>query len=442
MSIRNLIKQSVLGQQKTPPRSTNEAKPEAKPDEAINVVEAPPPAKRSPVLKGLEHIDSWLKTECDLVLAQQVSEKSKEQYRRNGMRFDGSRVAGEAVSLAEHEGRSSTFYAYRASVRFYAAEFGKAALRDYEKARRAKDAPAKAAAYQRMLDAAADLKLYSRDVAPGLPNPKAVALGLEDPKPEGSPARAKRENKKTVPPRETSKLKAANAIAKKYPDWRVRIWERLQKIKSPWLEHAAIAALTGARPDEVRFAEIKKTGKALVIKVYGAKLSKNSGQEWREFTLKDDKSGEFAHLFSVASTTLKTVGVPDGVTDYPDAFSVALARAGAQVLPKTDRFSAYVYRHALASDLKADGAQREQIAAALGHAVTKTQDAYGRASGGRAGARSLSVTCAREIKQTHDTRFTNPQPVEPSLVSVDTTQMDGSTAANIFNTPNFGDFGL
>ena len=31
--------------------------------------------------------------------------------------------------------------------------------------------------------------------------------------------------------------------------------------------------------------------------------------------------------------------------------------------------------------MKADGATREQIAMALGHAVTKTQDTYGRAVG-------------------------------------------------------------
>ena len=92
----------------------------------------------------------------------------------------------------------------------------------------------------------------------------------------------------------------------------------------------------------------------------------------------------------------KVVDLPPGVTDYlPDAFSAALARAGAQVLRGAERLSGYVYRHALASDMKADGATREQIAMALGHAVTKTQDTYGRAVGGGAGKRIFSVTAAR-----------------------------------------------
>jgi integrase len=389
-----------------------------------------PPSKRASVLKGLEHIDEWLRAECDALLLQKISDKSKEQYRRNGKRLDGLRVVGEAVDLSKHEGRGQTYYSYRAAVRFHAAEFGLAALREYERARKSKDPWAKASAYQRMLDAAADLKTYGRDVSPGLPTPKNIAFGLDDKKAEGAPTRAKREGKPTTPTRETSKLKAANAIAKKYPDWRALVWSELVKNKSPWLDHAAVAALCGARPDELRFAQIRKDGTNLIVRIAGAKVTDNTGQEWREFTLKDDKTQEFAHLFEKATDTLKTVGLPDGITDYPDAFSAVLARAGKKVLPKAERMSGYVYRHALASDLKADGATREQIAAALGHAVTKTQDTYGRAVGGKAGARSLSVTCARAIKQTHDTRYTTSAP------SVELPQ------SFTFNTPSWDDLGL
>ena len=66
-------------------------------------------------------------------------------------------------------------------------------------------------------------------------------------------------------------------------------------------------------------------------------------------------------------------------------------------MPKAERLSGYVYRHAFASDMKADGASKETIAKALGHAVTKTQDAYGRALGGTAGRRLVSVSAAREV---------------------------------------------
>ena len=61
--------------------------------------------------------------------------------------------------------------------------------------------------------------------------------------------------------------------------------------------------------------------------------------------------------------------------------------------------------------MKADGASKETIAKALGHAVTKTQDAYGRALGGTAGRRLVSVSAAREVRATHDAGWQKqPQP--------------------------------
>ena len=37
-----------------------------------------------------------------------------------------------------------------------------------------------------------DLVQYPKDAKPGLPSARAVALGLDDPKPEGAPTRAKK----------------------------------------------------------------------------------------------------------------------------------------------------------------------------------------------------------------------------------------------------------
>ena len=365
---------------------------------------------RPDVLKGREKLDSWLRGEAAAILGTEVSPKTIEQYKRNGARLHAARVTGQPVDLTKHEGSSATFYAYRAAVRWYAATHGIEAVREYSAAAKRGDEAAKADAWQRVLHFAADLVQYPKDAKPGLPSPKMVALGLDDPKPEGVPARAKREGRGDAQKRETAKLKAANSIARKYPDWRALVWSRLVAVKSPWLDHAAIAALTGARPDELRTAHIRKTASGIEIGITGAKVSDMKGQPWRLFVLRDDGSDEYRHIAAMASKSWKQVGLPDGVTDYPDAFSAALARAGAQVLPGAERLSGYVYRHAFASDLKADGASKEQIAQALGHAVTKTQDAYGRAVGGKAGRRLLAVSAAREVRATHDTRYTNPAP--------------------------------
>ena len=390
--------------------------------------EPPTKAKRPAILLGVKQAGVWLRAQADEILSGKLSEKTEAQHRRNGERLEKMRVEGEVIELREYETSPATFYAYRAAVRWHSATLGLEALKEYNRAKKKEDEPAAAAAWQRVLYAAADLKTYPKDT-PGLPNTKHVAYGLEDGKPESRPARAKREGRINPAPRETSKLKAANKIAKNYPNWRELLWGQLVVFKSPWLDHAAIAALTGARPEELRTATFERVGGNLRIKIIGAKVSETKGQEWRVFTLENDGTTEFLHLFNKAGAEWQTVGMPEGVKDYPDAFSAALARAGQKVLPKSARMSGYVYRHALASDLKADGFTREEIAAALGHAVTKTQDAYGRAVGGSAGKRALSVECARAIKVTHDVKFLNPAPqVAPPTMTM--------------TTPNFGNFGL
>ena len=90
--------------------------------------------------------------------------------------------------------------------------------------------------------------------------------------------------------------------------------------------------------------------------------------------------------------------------------------------------SGYVYRHSLAADLKADGASRVEIAQALGHAVTKTQDAYGRAIGGKAGARKMQIQTARGVKVNHTDpsvllsygKQNTPAPVQQAAATITT----------------------
>ena len=144
---------------------------------------------RPDVLKGREKIDSWLRGEAGVILGAAVSPKTVEQYKRNGARLHAAREQGKPVDLSKHEGSSATFYAYRAAVRWYAATHGIEAVREYSAAAKRGDEVAKADAWQRVLHFAADLVQYPKDAKPGLPSPVMVALGLDDAKPEGAPAR-------------------------------------------------------------------------------------------------------------------------------------------------------------------------------------------------------------------------------------------------------------
>jgi hypothetical protein len=408
---------------------------------------APKTSRRPAILVGVEKVHVWLRDEAKAILedsdgkAKKLTAKSRELYEANGQRLHANRVPGEAISLTAFETQTQTYYAYRAALRYHAAVRGAQAVKDYNAASKAGDKTAAGEAWERVLLAAADLKTHPKSegrTRPQKPTAFDISVGIES-----APARAKREAKekgiKLPPGRETAKLKAANAIAKKYPDWRERMWRRLVDIDSPWLDHTAVAALTGARPDELRTAHIRRENGGMVIGIEGAKVTAKSGQPWRKILLQDDGSPEYAHLFARCGAKWKQVNLPPGITDYPDAFSAALARAGQHALPGTLRMSGYVYRHAMASDLKADGFSREQIAMTLGHAVTKTQDAYGRAIGGVPGRRRLAVEAAREIKVTHDTRYTNPAPTPatpaaPEYVGWEDTPSDPAAG---WSTPGF-----
>ena len=395
-----------------------------------NVVAQPPKAHRADVLKGVEQIESWVRQSAKEVLANKVSDASKEQYRTVGIRLDARRSQpGEPIDLSAHSGSKSTYYAYRAALRFHAAEQAIIAANEYDKARKEGDVIKKAEAYQRMLSYAADLKQHPKDAQPGLPDPKMVALGLQD---EKQPSAITGAKKKVT--NDTTKLKDTNKINKAFPEWKALMWGRLKSIESPWLDQTAIASLTGCRPVElIRGITVENKGDRIVITIPGAKVREHSGQPWRRFTIKNDGSAEWTHLANrVASGTSQELKAHAS----EDAFSEALARAGEQVLPKAPRMTGYVYRHSVASDMKADGADRVEIAMALGHAVTKTQNAYGRAVGGRAGARSMQIEAAREVKITHDTRYTGGTPAPLANGPTDTPQGPSGESFS-YSSPSF-----
>ena len=276
-----------------------------------------------------------------------------------------------------------------------------------------KDESAKKAAYASMLSAAADLARYPADAQPGLPatNLMAAAVALGDESTIEVLKKAPSEFKKSkTGPGKNDKLKDANSI-QKIDGWRALIFGRLLAVDSPWVDHAAVAALTGCRPAEVASVRIEMgAGSELVITIPGAKVSENSGQPFRKFSIKADAGVEFAHLMA----RVKSGAILLSSDSTASAFSEALKRAGKQSLgDKAPSMTGYVYRHALACDMKADGADRDAIASALGHAVTKTQNAYGRASGGKKGARVFQVEATRAIKQTHGNGNRKAQSVAP-----------------------------
>ena len=92
-------------------------------------------------------------------------------------------------------------------------------------------------------------------------------------------------------------------------------------------------------------------------------------------------------------------------------FAEVIAATGKQIFPRLrGRVSPYVFRHAFSSDLKSAGRDQAEIARALGHRVTRTQERYGRSAHGR-GTTSLVATHA-----TQAIRSTHHAPVAPAPV--------------------------
>lgn len=391
---------------------------------AASPAPVPPAAKaaapRTALLTNV-NVERWLNAQ----VAEHRKDKStnaatKARYAQVALTLDITRPEPwEPVNIEKAAKKSSTFYAYRAAVRWSALERAAASVRVFKNT---KDPSAKEAAYTSMLSAAADLARYPADARPGLPSSVHVSLGIADKKTGGEFKKPK------TGPGPNDKLKDANTI-QKIEGWRALIFERLLSVDSPWIDHAAVAALTGCRPAEVGSVRIERgAGGELVITIPGAKVSDTKGQPFRKFSIKADLGPEFAHLMA----RVKTGPVLLSSDSTASAFSEALKRAGKQALgDKAPPMTGYIYRHALACDMKADGASRDEIASALGHAVTKTQNYYGRASGGKKGARVFQVEATRPIKQTHGNGNRKAQSIAP---------VQATPVAPVFTSPSFGSF--
>lgn len=400
-------------------------------------VAAPP---RSATLAGLD-VEKWLREQVKNHKKEKAtSAETKAKYGQVAMSLENTRPApGEPVRIEALAKTKSTFYVYRAATRWSALERAASALRAYTNA---DNDAAKKTAYGVMLAAAADLVRYPADAQPGVPNATALAahrkvvaaaaaMGLDaeiPPGPQKTPSEFSGNGAKKG---KSDKRADANTI-QKITGWRALLFARLVNVDSPWVDHAAVAALTGCRPAEVSSVRIEVVANALVITIPGVKVSDTKGQPYRIFTIKKDAGPEFAHLLERAKT--RPVVLHSNAT--ASAFSEALKRAGKQAFgEKSPNMTGYVYRHALACDMRADGAGRDEIASALGHAVTKTQSHYGRASGGTKGARLFQVVAARAIKQTHGAAYGAGSAIAPNAPSVAALN---AAPVNVFTSPGFG----
>lgn len=354
------------------------------------------PHQYETLLSSIENPRDFLRSQVSQQ-RKKLTLKTQADYLKKVRRLETLRgIDGTPPDITSISGTSKTYYAYRAAFVWDAIQRGKSAMKARDKAQSLGDTDAARQHMKTIKQCSVDLYVYScGDGLSTLQKQKLAFLGLDDEPPTSSFKVAKLENR-TPKAKPSGKKKDAHVI-NKIPGWRTLLFTRLEKISSPWLDHAAVCSLTGCRPAELNGSTVTYTNGKLVITIIGAKTNDGHGQATRTITVGNTpKTPEFAHLVKKSPFT---VTLHHQVKDYPNAFTKALERAGKMAFPpKTPLMGAYVYRHAMAADMKADSASTEQIAFVLGHSSTRTQRSYGHARGGLPNNRMVMAIGSQPLK--------------------------------------------
>lgn len=201
--------------------------------------------------------------------------------------------------------------------------------------------------------------------------------------------------KNEPPPIERQQRHSKRKDMQKLPeDWRERIIARMPMYRLAVLTEA----VTGCRPDELtRGVKLEIVGGELVAEIQGSKVKEKSGQPWRKLAWSVDSDSPLVRML------VGEVLVGAAVAKIEDAktYSGAVRAAGAREWPKRKASLApYCFRHQMASDMKASGAEDSDISAALGHCVDVARSYYGQWQQGRVsgGVAPTRVEAARVIR--------------------------------------------
>lgn len=157
---------------------------------------------------------------------------------------------------------------------------------------------------------------------------------------------------------------------------------------------ACLFAVFGIRPAElVRGVVLDTTATGLRLAVSGAKVDEKRGQPLRVLEVDTTRRGQSALAVALLRAHVEEVG---GDLAATEADVVAVRRAMREVQPG---LSPYAYRHARASDAKATQG-RAGVAAWLGHANDRTQQAYGNARSGRGAVAIKAAVASRPVRAT------------------------------------------
>lgn len=180
--------------------------------------------------------------------------------------------------------------------------------------------------------------------------------------------------------------------------WRERFLEVSAQSKT-YAAACALMAIFGMRPKELQDGVTVRCGRRVVgVKINGAKVRDTAGQPWRALYVPVEKFPTW-FLDELSQGGAKVYAAPEA------AMRSYLHRLSPRVFPprsgkKQQVLSAYVLRHAVATDLRQEGWSSKELAAVLGERVEETARHYGLYRRGAKRGRQLSAGIIRDQVKT------------------------------------------
>lgn len=324
-------------------------------------------------MRDMEFIGVVMDRETKRILDQALrTSKTPSEATIVAYRRDHARMRDEDVTPLEKASTFQHFNRLRSAYR-YAEAMEIASLRQRaEIARKGKDREAMRAYTESAYERAVVFKqLFLADDRP-VWSDKSALLRTQGKRPQ---SKSKRTAGRTAPTPDQLLVALGNQRGR---------WARVELF-------AMCFAVFGIRPAElVRGVVLKATSNGLVAEVTGAKVDAIRGQPTRTLEVQPTRPGQSG----LAIALLSEVATSNAILRASETDMVAVRRAMRQV---QQGLSPYAYRHARASDIKAQRGKAE-VATWLGHASDRAQSAYGNARSSKGTIKVTNATASRLVR--------------------------------------------
>lgn len=159
----------------------------------------------------------------------------------------------------------------------------------------------------------------------------------------------------------------------------------------------------GMRPCELKKGvQVTLRNDKVFVHVLGGKLGDTRGQPWREIPLDAQMMPRWFLDEFVGQATRIVQANPDNMRAYLGSLTSRVLLGAKNAQGQLINLSAYLFRHAMATDVRQDGGKSDEVSAVLGHRSAKTAGHYGTFTKGKGKKRNAmdknSVRTALAVK--------------------------------------------